>query len=156
MLNKVILLYVFAFFANYLAAQEVIGATGGVLSGSAGYVSYSVGNVGYTVTNTGKSRATSGVQQYQYEVSLVTSLPDMENISLNVYPNPTRDNIKLKTKKLKGAYYILYSLDGKMLIHKQIVGDNTTIDFSDKAPATYLLKVVQQNKEIKTFKIIKK
>jgi len=155
-MNKIIVLLVIAFFANYLPAQEVIGTTGGVANGSAGSVSYTVGSVSYTVTNDGKSRATSGVQQYHYQISMVTALPDMENISLSVYPNPTKDNIVLKTQKLAEASYIIYSLNGKVLAQKKIVGDDTIIDFSDKAPTTYLLKVVQQRKEIKTFKIIKK
>lgn len=38
---------------------------------------------------------------------------------------------------------------------KKVNGIETNIDLSELIPATYFLKVIENNKEIKTFKIIK-
>ncbi|MEI6751560.1 MAG: T9SS type A sorting domain-containing protein [Paludibacter sp.] len=141
--------------STMLVAQEVVGASGGSSNGNDGSVSYSVGNVAYTVENSGVARATAGVHQY-YEISMVTSIPEAEKINLSVYPNPTSDNLILSVPGISKAQYSVYSLDGKLLLQKMLTSETVEVQLSDKISATYLLKVTQNGKELKTFKIIKK
>jgi opacity protein-like surface antigen len=142
-----------------LQAQEAIPATGGDASGSGGTVSYSVGQVFYT-TNTGGANGSvaQGVQQ-PYEISVVTGFEDAMGISLNLttYPNPTTDYVKLKIEnyKTENLTYQLYDTSGKLLENKKINGNETSIVMGNIVSATYFLKVIQGNKELKTFKIIK-
>ncbi len=141
-----------------LHAQEAIPASGGNASGSGGSVSYSVGQVVYS-TNTGiNGSEAQGVQQ-PFEISVVTGLEEAKGINLVVsaYPNPTTEFVKLKveSEKLKDLSYQLYDMNGKLLECKKVEGNETNIVMSNLVPATYFLKVIQDNKEIKTFKIIK-
>ena len=47
-------------------------------------------------------------------------------------------------------------MNGKLLQSEKITGNQTSIVMSNLVPATYFVKVIQGNKEVKTFKIIKK
>ncbi|MCX6327860.1 MAG: T9SS type A sorting domain-containing protein [Bacteroidia bacterium] len=139
-----------------LQAQVAIVASGGTATGS-GTVSYSVGQVVYTViTNSGS--VAQGVQQ-PYEISVVTGLETAKGISLeiNVYPNPATDYLKLKIDGEVKTQCIasLYDINGNLLHTIKVESNETTIVMGNYVSSTYFLKVTDNNKEIKTFKIIK-
>ncbi len=141
-----------------LQAQTSVNATGGNASGSGGTVSYSVGQVVYT-TNTGtNSSVAQGVQQ-PYEISVLTAIEQAKGINLSVsaYPNPTTDFLTLRIDEfeISNLSYQLYDINGKLLQSEKITGNQTSIVMSHLVPANYLVKVIQGNKEFKTFKIIK-
>ena len=141
-----------------LQAQESVNATGGNASGSGGSASYSVGQVVYT-TNTGTNGSVSQGVQQPYEISVVTGLEEAKgiNLSISVYPNPTTDYLTLEIKEfeLSNLHFQLYDMSGKLLKSEKITGSQTSIVMGNLVPATYFVKVVQGNKEVKTFKIIK-
>jgi hypothetical protein len=140
-----------------LQAQETIPATGGNASGSGGTVSYSVGQVVYT-TNTGANGSVAQGVQQPFEISVLTGIEQTAiNLVISAYPNPTTDFLQLKveSEKLKDLSFQLYNMQGKLLQNKKIEGNETSIVMSSLVPATYFVKVVQGNKEVKTFKIIK-
>ena len=141
-----------------LQAQQVVTTSGGNASGSGGSVSYPIGQIVYT-TNTGTNgSAAQGVQQ-PYEISVVTGIEEAKDISLEivVYPNPATDFVKLKIKnyEVKNLRYQLYDINGSLLKDNKVEGNETNIVMSNFLPATYFLKVTDNNKVIKTFKIIK-
>ncbi|MEI7979940.1 MAG: T9SS type A sorting domain-containing protein [Bacteroidota bacterium] len=143
---------------NGVKAQTAIAASGGTASGSSGNVNYTVGQIVYT-TNTGTNNsAAEGVQQ-PYEISGVTGLTETSGIilSTSIYPNPTSDFVILKigNYKVSDLSYQLFDLKGCQMESKKVNGIETNIDLSELIPATYFLKVIENNKEIKTFKIIK-
>jgi hypothetical protein len=142
-----------------LKAQNELPATGGNASGSGGSVSYSVGQVVYT-TNTGASGSVAHGVQQPFEISVVTGIEEAKGISLvvSVYPNPTADYLQLKveSEKLKDLNYQLFDMSGKLLQNEKITGTQTCIVMRTLVPSTYFVKVIQYNKEVKTFKIIKK
>ena len=142
-----------------LQAQTSVNATGGDASGSGGSASYSVGQVVYNANTGTNGSVAEGVQQ-PYEISVVTGLEEAKGINLSVsaYPNPTTDYLQLKveSEKLKDLSYQLYDMQGKLLQSEKITGNQTSIVMSNLVPATYFVKVVQESKEVKTFKIIKK
>ena len=141
-----------------LQAQETIPATGGNASGSGGTVSYSLGQVVYT-TNTGTTGSIAQGVQQPFEIMVVTGIEEAKGINLVVsaYPNPTTDNLTLNISEfdISNLLYQLYDMQGKLLQHEEITGNQTSIVMSNLVPATYFVKVVQGNKEVKTFKIIK-
>jgi len=141
-----------------LQAQESVNATGGNASGSGGSVSYSVGQVVYT-TNTGTNGSVAQGVQQPYEISVVTAIEEANDIVLSVtaYPNPTAGFIQLKveSEKWNDLSFQLHDINGKLLQHKKLTGTETQIDMSSYDPATYFVQVIQGNKEVKTFKIIK-
>jgi len=149
---------VFYFSTQTIMAQTSVNAAGGDASGSGGAVSYSVGQVVYTINTGTNGSVAHGVQQ-PYEISVETGIEATEiNLSAIAYPNPTSDLLQLRVEYecLKDLSYILYDMNGKLLQTKEITGTETQIDVTNYASATYFLRVVRGNDEVKTFKIIKK
>lgn len=141
-----------------LQAQTSVNAIGGDATGSGGSVSYSVGQVVYTTNNGTNGSVVEGVQQ-PYEILVVTAIKEAKDINLSVsaYPNPTTDYLTLEVKEFEHANlsFQLYNITGKLLQSKKITGNQTSIVMSNLAPAMYFVKVIQDNKEVKTFKVIK-
>lgn len=145
-------------FGTAIHAQNVVPVSGGNASGSGGSMSYTIGQVVYT-TNTGTNgSAAQGVQQ-PYEISIVTGIEEALGISLEimVYPNPATDLIKLKIEnyEMQNLRYQLYDINGSLLQDSKIENSETSITINNLVSATYFLKVTDNNKVIKTFKIIK-
>lgn len=138
-------------------AQEAIPSSGSNASGNGGSASYSVGQVVYTTDTGTNGSLAKGVQQ-SYQVSVISGL-DAKGIDLELsaYPNPTTDLLTLKVEIYDSGNwsYLLYNMSGKLLESKNLTGNNTTITMSNLAPTTYFLKVTDNQKEVKTFKIIK-
>jgi len=140
-------------------AQEAIPATGREASGSGGSASYTVGQVVYT-TNVGTNGNTvaQGVQQ-PYEISVVTSIPEAKDINLSVsaYPNPSTNYLTIKVENYETAnlQYMVFDINGKLLQTVKATGQETKIETNNLVPANYFIKVLDSEKEIKVFKIIK-
>ena len=158
----VAILLTFTFSLSTVSAQESVNATGGNASGSGGSASYSVGQVFYT-TNTGTNSYSiaEGVQQ-PYEISVVIGIEQAKGINLEclAYPNPTTDFLTLQVDastmfSIQSMEYKLFDINGNLIKREIITGDKTQINMQNFVPATYFLKVVQGNKKVKTFKIIK-
>jgi hypothetical protein len=151
-----ILLLIFGF--TVLQGQEAITASGGNVSGSGGSVSYSVGQVAYT-TNAGTTGSEAQGVQQPYEISVVSGIEEATSINLicSVYPNPATDFLTLKVKYLdmENPSYQLCDINGKLIENKIIEGNETSINMGNLAPSTYILKVIQNSKELKTYKIVK-
>ncbi len=141
-----------------LHAQTSVTATGGNASGSGGSASYTVGQVVYQSHFGASGSVAQGIQQ-PYEISVVTAIKEATGITLSVsaYPNPTTDNLTLEVKEfeISNLSFQLYDMSGKLLQNQKITYSQTSIVMSNLAPATYFVKVIQSNIEIKTFKIIK-
>ena len=158
-MKKKILTVVFliVFGLSGLQAQKAVLATGGDASGSGGSVSYSVGQLVYTI-NTGTGGAVAQGVQQPYEISAITGIEETGiSLEMSVYPNPATKFVKLKveSKKLKKLSYQLYDINGKLLDSEIIKGNETTINMGSLTPSTYFLRVVDNNRVIKSFKIIK-
>ena len=140
-------------------AQEAIPATGGNASGSGGSASYSVGQIVYT-SNTGSNGSVAQGVQQPYEISIVTELEEAKDIDLiySAYPNPTTDLLTLKIENYNNTNlsYKLFDINGKLIENKKTESSETSIFTGNLMPAAYFLKVIEGNKVVKTFKIIKK
>ncbi len=152
-------LVIFAFSLSTVTAQESVNATGGNASGGGGSASYSVGQVVYT-TNTGTNGSVAQGVQQPFEISVVTAIEEAKGINLwvSAYPNPTTDYLTLEVKEfdLTNLGFQLYDINGKLLQNEKIFDNQTSIDMRNLVPASYFVKVIQENKEIKTFKIVKR
>lgn len=141
-----------------LHAQEAIPASGGNASGNGGSVSYSVGQMVYTTYTGTNGSIAEGVQQ-PYEISVVSGIEQTKNINLTckVYPNPTSDFLILKVENYDNGNlsYQLFNISGKLLESKMLTGNEITISMENLVPATYFLKIINNQIEVKTFKIIK-
>jgi hypothetical protein len=154
----VAILLALVFSLSTVTAQESVNATGGNASGSGGSASYSVGQVTFQ-THIGTSGSVAEGVQKPYEISVVTGLDEAKGINLSVtaFPNPTSDYLTLEVTEfeLSNLSYQLFNMQGQLLQSERITGNQTSIVMIHFLPAVYFVKVVQGNKEVKTFKIIK-
>ena len=139
-------------------AQSTIPASGGNAGGSGGSVSYTVGQIVNVTISGSNGSVIEGVQQ-PFEISVITEVGNTEEITLScsVYPNPVTYFLTLKIGtgvKVKLSYK-LYNINGKLLENKKILTDETQIAMVTYASGTYLLRVTDNKKDLKTFKIIK-
>jgi len=155
---KLCLVFLIALGLKGLQAQEAIPTSGSNASGSGGTVSYTVGQMVYTINTDVTGSVAQGVQQ-AYEISVVNGIEDANEINLlfKAYPNPTSDFLTLNIENYDNTdlSYQLYDMSGKLLENKKIIGNETKIILINRVAAIYFLKVVDNQKEIKTFKIIK-
>lgn len=143
---------------SLLNAQQSTNTSGGSASGSGGSVTFSVGQVLYTSMADSTGQVCQGVQQ-AYEIFNVGVKESFLNISLSVFPNPTTNNLTLSINDYKKdkLTYQLFDLQGKLLISGMITSQQTEINTSTLASATYFVHVMnQENQKLQSFKIIKK
>jgi len=152
----------FIFFIVYgitlCSAQQTLSSAGGEAIGTSGTMSYTIGQVAFTTMTQSEGAVSQGVQQ-PYEISVIPGVEGKFRISLelSIYPNPTREYLRLKATNYISANltYQLYDLNGALLENKKLVGDETNIQMDFLSPSAYFLKVTVDDTEIKTFKIIK-
>lgn len=140
-----------------LKAQVSINAIGSNVSGSGGSVSYSVGQVVCQTHNGTNGSVAQGVQQ-PIEISAITRVESKRiNLTISAYPNPTNDYLTLRIDgfEISNLSFQLYEINGKLIESKNIEGKETDIIMSNLLPETYFLKVIQDHKDVGTFKIIK-
>lgn len=151
-------LIILCFLLTASYSQTATPATGGNSTGTGGSASYSIGQIFYTTNSDTSGFEIQGVQQ-PYEISVVIGLEEAKDITLEciVFPNPTHEFIKLKVEsyKVEVLSYQVFDINGKLLEKKEITTTEVSIPMSTYIPATYFLKILQGQKEIKTFKIIK-
>ncbi len=157
--KRIFSLLIFSFWGlTGLQAQESINTTGGNATGSGGSVSYSVGQIVYQTYTGANGSVAEGVQQ-PYEISVITGINEAKGINLSVtaYPNPTTDFLTLEVKdfEFSGLHFQLYDMHGRLLQSQKITESRSGINMIDLVPATYFIKVIKNNKEVKTFKIVK-
>ena len=138
-------------------AQETIPVSGGEATGAGGTVSYTIGQLIYTNPTTAAGSLNQGIQQSIEFVTL--SNPELTALTLKAltYPNPTTDFIilALKDANLTGLSYTMYDQLGRLVNKGTVATFETKIGMKSLPIGVYILRVQQNNKALKTFKIIK-
>ncbi len=153
------LVFLLCFGLSNLQAQLTIPSTGGEASGGGGSASYTVGQIVYT-TNSGTNgdSVAQGVQQ-PCEISIILEIPEAKDINLSVsaYPNPTTNFITVRVENYEttNLQYMIFDLNGKLLQRIEATGTETKIETNNLVPANYFVIVLDNDKKIKVFKIIK-
>ena len=150
------LAFLLSFSANAQTVHQVLSATGGDATGTGGSVAYSVGQIVYT-THTGTTGSVAQGVEQAYEIYSVGIKETTLNISLSVFPNPTSDFLTLKVEDYnnEALNYTLLDEQGRLVLNEQITTQDTQVAMSTLARGAYFINVLQTNKKIQTFKIIK-
>ena len=151
-------LILFSLALTGLNAQEAIPAAGDNASGSGGSSSFTIGQLVYSTNSGSTASVAEGVQQ-PYEISTITAIEvaDGINLFIEAYPNPASDYLTLRIDEydISNLSFQLFDINGRLLQNDKITNRVTRIIMSNLVPATYFVKIIQSNIEIKTFKIIK-
>jgi len=141
-----------------MQAQVSIPATGNNFTGNGGTINFTVGQIAYSTNNGTSGFVIQGVQQ-PYEISTVTCIDEAKVIGLyySICPNPTTDYVVLKTEnyKIEKLQYQLFDLKGTLLETRKIENVETNIDMTKYICTTYILKIIDDNKNVKVFKLLK-
>jgi len=140
-----------------IQAQSAILPLGGEITRPEGTVSYSVGQVTYN-THVGSSGSVAEGVQQPFEISIVTGIEETSiQLDLAVYPNPTTNYLTLKVEnnEFSTLNYQLFDLQGKLIADNKLTNNSTQIKMANLRRATYLLKVSNNQKTIKTFRVVK-
>jgi hypothetical protein len=150
------LAFLLSFSVNAQTVHQVLSASGGDATGSGGSVAYSVGQIVYT-THTGTTGSVAQGVEQAYEIYSVGIKETTLNISLSVFPNPTSDFLTLKVEDYNDETlsYTLLDEQGKLILSEQITNQETQVAMSTLARGSYFINIVQANKKIQSFKIIK-
>jgi hypothetical protein len=156
---KSFFLFSFLFFTSIgiTYAQRDNVASGGQATGAGGSASYSIGQIDFINSTGSGGTILQGVQQ-PFEIFIITGIDELSvNVTATAFPNPTQESIVLLVNNidLQKMSYQLYNTQGKLLVDEKISNSNTVILMSELPSAAYFIKVQNENKEIKTFKIIK-
>ncbi len=139
------------------SAQQATVATGGVATGSNGSSSYSIGQVAYLNATGTNGSINQGVQQ-PFEIFTLgdDEFPEIQ-LMMSVYPNPTVSFVTLtfQNHSLDKIHFDLFDLNGRLIQSQSITTSETQIAMEHLASAVYLLNVMEENRILKTFKIIK-
>lgn len=139
-------------------AQESPVSASGTIIGSNGNISYTVGQLVYTTSIGSNGSVAQGIQQ-PYEIRPILGTDNFNiNLQMKVYPNPTVNFLSLEINNydIETMSYQLFDLNGRLITNNKILVDITSINLQQYPAAIYLLKVLHNDIEIKTFKIIKK
>ncbi|MBW7674932.1 T9SS type A sorting domain-containing protein [Chryseobacterium chendengshani] len=95
-----------------------------------------------------------GISNNHLNKKLETELDHQVDSKVIIYPNPTKGLIDIKTKKVIDELFV-YDLAGKIIMRKENLTDNKSIDITAYPQSIYLLRL-RFNDQWETFKIIKK
>jgi hypothetical protein len=138
-------------------AQKAIVPAGGEAIGASGQISYSIGQLAYTTYDGSTGSAAQGVQQ-PFEITVITETNESTpEILCTSYPNPTSDGLYLhiNAASFPAFHFQLVDLAGKLLSSGNINEEETYIDMKSLSAGIYVLRIQANQKNIKTFKIVK-
>ena len=98
----------------------------------------------YTDINSCSSVATQTV-----DVSLCTGINEINDASVSVYPNPTKEliHVKIDASYIEKATIELYDAIGKLVISERINNMTTTLNLANYAKGMYTIRVVAEDKQ---------
>ena len=158
-MKKVILLILGIFLMVNLFAQSAVVPAGGTATGSGGTVTYPVGQPADQRVEGSGTYIVEGVQQpYEIQTVGIDNYPDI-TLDAVVYPNPTQHYVQLRITNFiipdYGLTAQLYDANGKLLNMFTISDFETKIDMEIYPTATYQLRVLDKDRLLKTFKVVK-
>jgi hypothetical protein len=134
----------------------VIGSDGGHSRNNQFSLDYTIGEV---VTEFGEDtlnnvHLTQGFQQTM--LAIVSVEEHVQDIEIDVYPNPTVDYLNVSIPVLQeDMQFALYDMQGKLIEQQKINSKAFTIGFSNQSTGNYLLVFSTKDQRIKTLQVQK-
>lgn len=132
--------------------QSLVNSTGQTLVTTDYQVEYSIGEISITTLPGGNNQVTQGL--LQPSVKVVDPSCDIINNTLQYFPNPTLDYIRIVGRHDWITSYQIYAADGKLVSNTRYF--NNYIDLRKLASGMYIIRLLPGcGGEYKTLKIIK-
>lgn len=135
--------------------HDVVSASGASFKQSSGYITYTIGEL-VTHSLTGPSEIlTQGFLQTGLPKSWRTPVEDLPDFEMSVYPNPVNDLLIMQVELLPDLQFTLHDVTGVLINRGLVLNERSEIDFSYLSPAIYILRVFDNNQQIRIFQIVK-
>jgi hypothetical protein len=137
-------------------AQEIITSSGDYGTTVGAKITWTIGEP-ITETFGTNPILTQGFNQSNLIISKIKN-NEPAGLTIKVYPNPADNLVKIiiSDSDPENLRYLLMDQGGKILSNDDLTGEGSEISVKGLSPATYFLKILKDNKEIKVFKIVKK
>lgn len=146
----------FLCFNHGINAQNSMISSGGETEGHGGSATYVIGQTPLIVN--GNSLTLNGNLKESTETNFVTSINEVQNnLEISVHPNPTIDHVLLTANGFSPdeLSYELSDINGVLLKSNDLAGQETMIDLSELEASIYFAKIIYQETELETIRIIK-
>ena len=140
------------------SAQNRTLASGKQVTGTGGSVSYSIGQIVDTVNSDATGSVSQGIQLGIEIFTLSNTDFENANLTLKSYPNPTLNEITVDINKgfVNDISFELYDMNSRKIKAGRVLQSKTIIQFQKYPTGIYILTINQNNRKLKTFKIIKR
>jgi hypothetical protein len=141
---------------GYTQTKQVVASSGSSSQSGDTFLEWTLGEPVTATFSSGNVMLTQGFQQPELTVTAIKTNNDLLFI-IEAYPNPTGDllMIQIGNSEFRDFQYVLYDMNGKVLDKKELAGTVTGIAMNNHPAGVYLLKIIQADKEIKMFEIVK-
>jgi len=134
-------------------AQQANVASGGNATGTGGSFSYSVGQVFYSSDTEGTIN--EGVQQ-PYEIYIVSIEESLVELELNLYPNPTLQELSIEIPNFKSDLTAtIYNSGGLLMENVKLISSRTLVSVRNWPASTYYIHVGDASGNSSKYKLIK-
>ncbi|MFO8067789.1 MAG: T9SS type A sorting domain-containing protein [Bacteroidales bacterium] len=165
MKTKVLLSFIIAIISFPLFSQnnqqEVISTGGNHFESEDLSVTFTVGETFVETLYSNEYILTQGFHQTKLTIVNIEDAPELY-FNITAFPNPTNDFVNVKIEGHDASidnksklHYSIFDMNGKLIVSNVINEKSFRINFSNLKPTTYFIKIFENNKEMKTFKIIK-
>ena len=134
----------------------VITNAGASLMSAEGGLYLSIGESMSTEITDGEIMISQGFLQVSLVAANAVSTEDLLNEPILAFPNPSISNITIDIPEFDGLYqYQLFDITGNLIEQENLTQTKQTIDLEKVPSGTYLMKVIKDNRQSKTLKIVK-
>ncbi len=138
-----------------LIAQEVIATNGDYFESGDKSVQFTIGEIATETLQNGDVIITQGFNQPTFTVTSIEK-NTLVDIQITVFPNPVTELLVLETSnQTDNLSWKLFDVNGKQLNNGNLREVNQ-IKFQEYSQGTYILSVIQDDKLVESFRIIKK
>ena len=123
-------------------------------SNSTGSISFTLGQSMYNTLSSPDIILTQGFHQSKIVVVGIQPVLKLDTKIL-AYPNPVKDYVVLEIEEYQDFSYVLIDMMGKIIERNDVVSTETEINFNNLKPSLYVLKVLWNEEDVKSFKITK-
>jgi hypothetical protein len=154
-MKKILLLFSIVFTSTAIAqtiSPVVISSAGTTFNDGTSQLDWTLGEPATATFSSGSNLLTQGFHQPNL---MITSINNIENTSVSVYPNPTLTFLNVQLSTFENTVIELYSIEGKLLATQLATNNNVQIDMTNYSAGNYLLRVNTAKGKTSSYKISK-
>ena len=136
-----------------VSAQEVVSTLGDSYSNASSNIDFTIGEVIINTGTDGTVDLTQGFHQTNW--NFVGMEDHSPSFKVTVFPNPTSEELQIRTSSFDNVTYTLYDSKGKLILQDKLSAEQTTVQVSQLAPGSYSITLNNQTRNLKTLKLIK-